>query len=105
MEVVDGRGWILKGGSGSKRKTKGPQLVDIHGGTASYVDLRLSAHSYWQILACAGWTILSANTVGSCSYGRKFSDRLRGKWGELDLPQHLAIVKQLQIEGDRKSVV
>ena len=98
-EDIDG--WVLQlqGGIERKRKTKGPLLVDFHGGPASYVDLRFSAHSYWQILACAGWTILSANTVGSCSYGRKFSDRLRGKWGELDLPQHLAIVKQLQIEG------
>jgi dipeptidyl aminopeptidase/acylaminoacyl peptidase len=32
-------------------------------------------------------------------YGREFCRRLAGHWGEYDLPQHLAAVRQLQEEG------
>lgn len=76
-----------------------PLLVDVHGGPASYVLLDYVSRAYWQVLCSQGWAVLALNAVGSSSYGRAFTARLRGHWGEYDLPQHLAAVKALQDEG------
>lgn len=76
-----------------------PLLVDGHGGPASYVLLAYTSHVYWQVLCSRGWAVLALDTVGSSSYGRDFASRLRGRWGELDLQQHLAAVDALQREG------
>jgi len=54
---------------------------------------------FWQVLCSRGWAVLALNAVGSASYGREFCDRLAGHWGEYDLPQHLAAVRQLREEG------
>jgi dipeptidyl aminopeptidase/acylaminoacyl peptidase len=103
FEVPDGRGgseriegWLLRaeGASGPL-----PLLNDVHGGPASYALLDFDTNVYWQVLCSRGWAVLALNAVGSASYGRAFCDRLMGHWGELDLPQHLAAVRQLQDEG------
>jgi dipeptidyl aminopeptidase/acylaminoacyl peptidase len=94
-ETIDG--WLLT--PGQTRDGPGPLLVDAHGGPASYVLLQFSNHPYWQMLCSRGWSVLALNTVGSSSYGREFSERLRSRWGELDLPQLLAAVAQLREEG------
>ena len=39
------------------------------------------------------------NPVGSSSFGGAFCARLSGNWGELDMPQHVAAIRQLQAEG------
>ena len=54
---------------------------------------------FWQVLCSRGWSVLALNAVGSATYGREFCQRLAGHWGEYDLPQHLAAVRQLQDEG------
>ena len=95
-EKIDG--WLLSPG-GADAARPGPLLVDVHGGPAAYVQLNFSTHPYWQILCSRGWTVLALNAVGSSSYGRDFSERLREKWGELDMPQHMAAVAQLRREG------
>jgi dipeptidyl aminopeptidase/acylaminoacyl peptidase len=94
-ETIDG--WLLR--PAGRPAGPGPLLVDAHGGPASYVMLQFPAHPYWQILCSRGWSVLALNTVGSSSYGREFADRLRARWGELDLPQILAAVEQLQRDG------
>lgn len=103
FEVPDGRGgmeriegWLLhaKGASGPM-----PLLNDVHGGPASYALLDFDTNVFWQVLCSKGWAILALNAVGSASYGREFCDRLQGHWGEADLPQHLAAVRQLQEQG------
>jgi dipeptidyl aminopeptidase/acylaminoacyl peptidase len=76
-----------------------PLLNDVHGGPASYALLDFDTNVYWQVLCSRGWAVLALNAVGSASYGREFCDRLAGHWGEYDLPQHLAAVKQLRAEG------
>jgi len=76
-----------------------PLLSDVHGGPASYALLDYDSNVYWQCLCSQGWAVLLLNAVGSSSYGREFCERLSGHWGELDLPQHLAAVAQLQNEG------
>ncbi|MEQ6436420.1 S9 family peptidase [Comamonas sp. w2-DMI] len=97
IEKIDG--WLLALRDGDGLEKARPLLIDIHGGPASYVDFQFSSHAYWQILCSRGWTVLALNAVGSSSYGRDFSERLRGKWGELDLPQHLGALGQLQQQG------
>lgn len=94
-EAIDG--WLLRPADRGDGPT--PLLVDVHGGPASYVLLQYSKHPYWQMLCSRGWSVLALNAVGSSSYGRAFSERLRSRWGELDLPQVLAAVKQLADEG------
>lgn len=103
FRVPDGRGgtetiegWLLRA---EGRSGPMPVLDDVHGGPAAYALLDYDTAAYWQVLCCQGWAVLALNAVGSASYGREFCDRLMGHWGEYDLPQHLAALKQLQDEG------
>lgn len=89
-------GWLLRP-SGVQGAT--PLLVEMHGGPTSYVLFDHRPTAYWALMCSRGWSVLALNASGSASYGRGFADRLRGRWGELDLPQHLAAVDQLQREG------
>ena len=89
-------GWILRAASSPHPQ---PLLNDVHGGPASYALLDYDTNVFWQVLCSQGWTILALNAVGSGSYGRDFCTRLNGHWGELDLPQHLEALRQLQEEG------
>lgn len=93
-EDIDG--WLLRP-AGADGPT--PLLVDAHGGPASYVMLDYSMHAYWYVLVSRGWSVLALNPVGSSSYGRRFSSRLRQHWGKYDLDQHLAAVQVLRDEG------
>jgi dipeptidyl aminopeptidase/acylaminoacyl peptidase len=93
-ENVDG--WLVRPEEG---KGPMPLLIDVRGGPASYVLLEHNRHMYWPMLVSRGWAVLSLNPVGSSSYGREFSTRLRGHWGEYDLDQHLAAVEALKQEG------
>lgn len=76
-----------------------PVLVDMHGGPQSSVLIDYPSHAYWYALCAQGWMVLAPNTVGSAGYGDDFARRLIGRWGELDLPQHLAILEQLRKEA------
>lgn len=103
FQVPDGKGgtesiegWLLRaeGASGPL-----PLLDDVHGGPAAYALLDFDTNVFWQVLCAQGWAVLALNAVGSASYGREFCERLAGHWGEYDLPQHLAAIRQLQEEG------
>jgi dipeptidyl aminopeptidase/acylaminoacyl peptidase len=76
-----------------------PLLVDVHGGPHSYIEFDYAYHPYWHMLVSRGWAVLSLNSIGSASYGKEFSESLRGRWGEADLPEHLAAVDGLIAEG------
>ena len=93
IEHVDG--WLLRpDGQGPF-----PLLVDLHGGPHSHVLVDYPAHVYQYALLGKGWMVLAPNAVGSSGYGREFRERLRGRWGELDLPQVLAMIEALRGEG------
>ena len=103
FELPDGKGgtervdgWLIRpeGATGAT-----PLLLDVHGGPASFALFSYGPSAYWSLLWSQGWSILALNPVGSASYGRDFSERLRGHWGELDLPQQLAAVQSLQDAG------
>jgi dipeptidyl aminopeptidase/acylaminoacyl peptidase len=89
-------GWLIRpvGANGPT-----PLLVDVHGGPASFSVFSYPATAYRSMMWSQGWSILALNAAGSASYGRAFCDRLRGRWGRLDLPQQLAAVRQLQDDG------
>jgi dipeptidyl aminopeptidase/acylaminoacyl peptidase len=90
-------GWLVRPTTGAGRA---PLLVHVHGGPHSFVG-NVFPHSafYGYVLAARGWAVLSLNAHGSGSYGRAFADAIRGRWGEHDLPEHLAAVDVLVAEG------
>lgn len=101
--VPDGAGgaerieaWLLRPPEGAGPF---PLLVDMHGGPHSVALVDFAAHTYWYELCSRGWAVIAPNPVGSGSYGRSFAQRLRGRWGELDLPQIEAAVRHLQQTG------
>jgi dipeptidyl aminopeptidase/acylaminoacyl peptidase len=103
FEVPDGQGgnetiegWLLRA---EGAQGPAPLLNDVHGGPSSYALLDFDTNVFWQVLCARGWSVLALNSVGSSSYGRKFCDRIFGHWGELDLPQHLAAIRQLRQQG------
>lgn len=76
-----------------------PLLVDLHGGPASFALLDFASTVYWHVLVGQGWRVLLLNASGSASFGRAHAERLRGRWGELDWPEHWSAVQALQQEG------
>ena len=102
FDVPDGDGgtervdaWLLR----PPGKGPFPVLVDMHGGPQSTVLVDYPSHVYWYELVSRGWMIVAPNAVGSASYGADFAKRLIGRWGELDLPQYLAILERLRKDG------
>ncbi|MDB5895648.1 MAG: peptidase, partial [Rhodoferax sp.] len=106
FEVPDGQGgteriegWLLYRQRDEGKAGPMPLLNDIHGGPASYALMDFDTNVFWQVLCANGWAVLALNAVGSSSFGHEFCRRLSGHWGEYDLPQHLAAIRQLQDEG------
>jgi dipeptidyl aminopeptidase/acylaminoacyl peptidase len=112
FDVPDGKGgseriegWLL---TPPERQPPYALVVDAHGGPASYALLKFESQAYVPMLLSKGFAVLALNAVGSSSYGREFCERLRGRWGELDLPQQTAVLETLQREGftdDRVAIV
>ena len=78
-----------------------PLLVLIHGGPQGAFGSEFlpiegdTSHA----AAGAGWAVLMLNPHGGSDYGRAFAESLVGRWGEFDLPEHLAAVDALIAEG------
>lgn len=103
FDVTDGdgqpytiEGWLMEPAG---LQGAAPLLVDLHGGPASFALLDFASTAYWHVLVGKGWRVLLLNASGSSSYGRAHAARLRGRWGELDWPEHWSAVQQLQQEG------
>ena len=89
-------GWLMRPAAGAPA----PLLLDIHGGPHSYVGNAFStSYFYRYLLAAKGWAVLMLNPTGSGSYGRDFARGIRGRWGERDMPEQMAAVDELVVEG------
>jgi dipeptidyl aminopeptidase/acylaminoacyl peptidase len=76
---------------------RAPLLVKSHGGPTSAASpaLRLS-HQYW---TSRGFTVVDVNYGGSTGYGRAYRNRLRGRWGLLDVADCCSAAHYLVSEG------
>ncbi len=64
------------------RFKKTPLLVKIHSGPTSMTSRSLDLTiQYW---TSRGWAVLDVNYGGSTGFGKKYRDRLKGGWGEVD---------------------
>jgi dipeptidyl aminopeptidase/acylaminoacyl peptidase len=81
--------------------TKGerpPLIVMSHGGptSASTGDLDLGVQ-FW---TTRGFAVVDVNYGGSTGYGREYRERLRGRWGEVDLADCVNAARYLADRGD-----
>lgn len=76
---------------------KPPLVTFAHGGPTgmSTAELR-KAIQFW---TSRGYAVVDVNYGGSTGYGRKYRDRLRGKWGLIDVSDCVAAVKELVARG------
>lgn len=83
-----------------------PVLVKLHGGPTSSTrtTFRLDIQ-YW---TSRGFAVLDVNYGGSTGYGRKYRNRLRGEWGNVDVDDccsaALAMVEAGKVDGKRLAV-
>ncbi|MFL5737964.1 MAG: S9 family peptidase [Actinomycetota bacterium] len=75
-----------------------PLVVHSHGGPTSNVSDELDLEvQYW---TTRGIAVLDVNYGGSTGYGREYRNRLRGRWGEVDLADCVNAAKFLAERGD-----
>jgi dipeptidyl aminopeptidase/acylaminoacyl peptidase len=74
-----------------------PVVVDIHGGPMAYDSPSYSFQThYW---TSRGYVVLQVNYRGSTSYGRAFSEAIRGDWGPRETADVVAGVEHLAERG------
>lgn len=75
-----------------------PLIVYVHGGPTAHVPplLQLSV----QFFTTRGFALVDLNYGGSTGYGRDYRDRLRGRWGEVDVEDSAALVRHLARRGE-----
>jgi len=74
-----------------------PVVVDIHGGPTAYDSPSYSFQThYW---ASRGYVVLQVNYRGSTSYGRAFSEAIRGDWGPRETADVVSGVEHLAERG------
>jgi dipeptidyl aminopeptidase/acylaminoacyl peptidase len=84
--------------------TKPPLLIISHGGPTSsaHNGLSLETVQYW---TSRGIAVCDVNYGGSTGYGREYRERLRGKWGMVDVDDCANAARYLanrgQVDGNR----
>lgn len=83
-----------------------PLVLDIHGGpNGAFYD---SFAPVQQVLACAGYLVLTVNPRGSSTYGRDFMMAVLQDWGGEDYLDLIAAVEEVAdrpyVDGDRLGV-
>ncbi len=77
-----------------------PLLLHVHGGPHSFAGNVFPFSAFMcHVLPGRGWAVLALNPSGSGSYSKDFAHRIRGRWGELDLPEQLGAADALVAEG------
>lgn len=89
----DIHGWtVTRGGAAGPRRT----LVDLHHGPhTAWTGAVEPSHLHHETLLDRGWAIVLPNTSGSDGYGERLLRDVRGRWGEPDTTQVLALVEHL----------
>lgn len=72
---------------------KPPCIVNAHGGPTGRASLALSWEK--QYFTSRGWVWLDVNYGGSSGYGRRYIERLAGKWGIVDVDDCVHAMQQL----------
>ena len=75
-----------------------PLVVSVHGGPTAHVTTALDLHV--QVFTSRGIAVIDLNYGGSTGYGRDYRDRLRHRWGEVDIEDSAAAVRYLGERGD-----
>ena len=75
-----------------------PLVVSVHGGPTSHVSNALELDI--QLFTSRGIAVVDLNYGGSTGYGREYRDRLRGRWGEVDVEDSAAAARFLSERGD-----
>ena len=75
-----------------------PLVVLVHGGPTAHVSTALDLEI--QLFTSRGIAVVDLNYGGSTGYGREYRDRLRGRWGEVDVEDAAAAVRYLADRGD-----
>jgi dipeptidyl aminopeptidase/acylaminoacyl peptidase len=74
-----------------------PLIVQVHGGPTSQASPSLSlATQYW---TSRGFAVVDVDHGGSSGYGRKYRQRLNGKWGVVDVEDVVAAARYLVSAG------
>ncbi len=99
VETPDGgavHGWLLKPPEFDPSR-RYPLVLKIHGGP--HTQFGDSFFHEFQLLAARGYAVLYANPRGSKGYGQAWTAALKGRWGEGDLPDLLALVYDVIATG------
>jgi dipeptidyl aminopeptidase/acylaminoacyl peptidase len=75
-----------------------PLVVYVHGGPTAHVPPVLQLTT--QFFTTRGIAVVDVNYSGSTGYGRGYRDRLRGRWGEIDVEDSAAAMRYLGERGD-----
>jgi dipeptidyl aminopeptidase/acylaminoacyl peptidase len=75
-----------------------PLAVHVHGGPTAHVQSSLDLGI--QAYTSRGIAVVDLNYGGSTGYGREYRDRLRERWGEVDVEDSAAVVRYLAERGD-----
>jgi len=75
-----------------------PLVVYVHGGPTAHVTTALDLQI--QLFTSRGIAVVDLNYGGSTGYGREYRDRLRGRWGEVDVEDSAAAARYLGERGD-----
>jgi dipeptidyl aminopeptidase/acylaminoacyl peptidase len=75
-----------------------PLSVHVHGGPTAYVHSSLDLAI--QLFTSRGIAVVDLNYGGSAGYGREYRDRLRHRWGVVDVEDSAASVRYLAGRGD-----
>ncbi len=77
---------------------KPPLIVVSHGGPTGAADAGFKAsHQFW---TSRGFAVVDVNYGGSTGFGRAYRDRLRGRWGIVDVDDSIAAARFLVDRGD-----
>jgi dipeptidyl aminopeptidase/acylaminoacyl peptidase len=74
-----------------------PLLVIAHGGPTAMSTNAFSLHIQWW--TTRGFAVVEVNYGGSTGYGRAYRQRLKGKWGEVDVEDCIAAAHYLSGSG------